>query len=125
MSAKAAVAAIALAATVALPARGDDLAAAERRRFFEAVTSAKLANGDKVNCCGWGDAVKVRMIGNAPGGFIVQIIHTMRSSNGKVGDVIIVPRGKITIEIASPFPEPVLFINSENAPYCISFGSGG
>ncbi len=107
------------------PAYADDIEAAAKHRFFEAVKSARIAAGTKINCCGKGDAVKVRMMGNTHNGFLAEVIDTMHSVNGKVGDVLTVGRDTITAEIASPFPEPVVFINSQNRAYCISFGSGG
>lgn len=98
-----------------------------RAEFFQKAKQATLVNGTVVNCCGEGDAVRVRLIGHdhARGLIIAEIIDTMRSVNGRVGDILTIPTGKVTVGLYSPFDEPIAFINSENAPYCLSGPSGG
>lgn len=101
-----------------------------RRQYFDAAkkaTTRETVNAAAtVNCCGEGDAVKVHIEGQMPNGVIVaRIIDKMKSVNGKVGDMLSIPQGKITIRLYSPFVEPIVFINGLNQPYCISFPSGG
>ena len=115
---------------IAWVAKADDMDAMLRKHYFDAAkraTTRETVNDDRiVNCCGEGDAVKVKIIGQGPGGLIIaQIIDIMKSANGKVGDVIPVPPGKVTVKLYSPFAEPILFINGANMPYCLSFSSGG
>jgi len=97
-----------------------------RKHYFEAAKSATLRDGNVQNCCGQADAVKVEAIGSGPRGeIVVRIIDIMKSANGKVGDVITVPPGKVTVKLYSPFAEPILFLSGTNDPYCLSFSSGG
>ena len=127
---RAAIALCAICACLIWAARADDMDALLRKHYFDAAkraTTRETVNDDRiVNCCGEGDAVKVKIIGQGPGGLIIaQIIDIMKSENGKVGDVIPVPPGKVTVKLYSPFAEPILFINGANMPYCLSFSSGG
>ena len=107
-------------------ARADDLPSL-KADYFAKAKAAKLANGRIVNCCGEYDAVKVRFIGHdhARGLIIAEIIDVMISMNGKVGDVLTIPVEKVTVELYSPFDEPIAFINGANEPYCLSGPSGG
>ena len=107
-------------------ARADDLPSL-KADYFAKAKAAKLANGRIVNCCGEYDAVKVRFIGHdhARGIIIAEIIDVMISMNGKVGDVLTIPVEKVTVELYSPFDEPIAFINGANEPYCLSGPSGG
>lgn len=107
-------------------ARGDepDL----RAEFFRRAKSATLANGRTgVNCCGEPDAVRVRFIGHdfKRGMIIAEIVDVMRSKYGKVGDILMVDKGLVTVGLFSPFDEPIVFINSINEPYCLAGPSGG
>lgn len=111
-------------------ARADDMDAMLRKHYFEqakkATTRESVNDLRTVNCCGEGDAVKVKIIGQGPNGLIIaQVTDTMRSANGKVGDVIQVPPGKITVRLYSPFAEPIAFIASDLGVWCLSFPSGG
>lgn len=98
-----------------------------RAEFFQKAKSALLVNGTTVNCCGEGDAVRVRLIGHdhARELIIAEIIDVMRSLNGKVGDILTIPAGKVTVGLYSPFDEPIAFISGNNTPYCLSGPSGG
>lgn len=111
-------------------AQADDMDALLRKHYFDAAKRAmtrESAPVDQViNCCGEGDAVKVKIMGQGPNGLIfAQITDVMKSANGRVGDVIQVPPGKVTVKLYSPFAEPVAFINGANQPYCLSFPAGG
>ena len=98
-----------------------------KAEFFERAKRATIAEGRTINCCGEGDAVRVRLLGQdeARGLIIAEIIDVMRSANGKVGDVLTIPKGKVTIGLYSPFEEPIAFIAGDLTPYCLSGPSGG
>ena len=93
-----------------------------KAEFFERAKRATIADGRTVNCCGEGDAVRVRLLGQdeARGLIIAEITDTMRSVNGRVGDVLTIPKGKITIGLYSPFADPIAFISGDLTPYCLS-----
>ena len=107
-------------------ARADEVPSL-KAEFFERAKRAKLADGRTVNCCGEGDAVRVRLLGQdeARGLIIAEITDVMRSVNGRVGDVLTIPKGKVTIGLYSPFDDPIAFIASNLTPYCLSGPSGG
>jgi hypothetical protein len=117
---------LALAALpLAMPARSQspDLTS----KFFEDAKGALLANGQRVNCCGPADGVKVRVtrINREARTVEAVIIDIMRSVNGKVGDAITAPLDLMTIEIESPFAEPVAFIRGDLSVICFAGRTGG
>ena len=120
------LAALALSVLSALPANAQD--ADLRAQYFRDAKRATLADGRQgVNCCGEGDAVKVRFIASdrENGVIFAEIIDTMKSVNGKAGDILRIPVGTVTVGLYSPFDEPIAFINGVNEPYCLSGPEGG
>ena len=107
-------------------ARADELPGL-KAEYFEKAKRALIVDGRTVNCCGEGDAVKVRLLGqdDARGLIVAEIIDVMRSANGKLGDILTIPKGKITVGLYSPFAEPIAFIAGDLTPYCLSGPSGG
>lgn len=104
----------------------------ERREFFDASRNADLRDGRKgYNCCGPGDAVRVRIIGGSPGVLAAEIIDPMRHAYAKVGEVVTVPVGVIAKRPHAPQSlGNVLFlslnpIKEGRRVYCLMPQSGG
>jgi hypothetical protein len=93
-----------------------------RAKFFQDVTHAKLLNGSVVNCCGQGDAVKVRFIDSDRTRHLIyaEIIDTMRSVYGRRGDIVVIETGVTTVDIFTPFDDPIVFISASNKVLCLS-----
>lgn len=74
------------------------------RTFFDASKSADLVDGTiGKNCCGEGDAVRVRIVGSAPGGQLAaEVIDPMCHPTAKAGEIATVPAGRIARQPHAP-----------------------
>jgi hypothetical protein len=128
MMARALVAAIGAIISLAAPlAQGlDRHDADDAALFWQRVKTANLVNGERRNCCGAGDAVRVKLLGKIEGGddFRAEIVDTMRSAFGKIGDVLTVTPGVTIVDVYSPYDFPIVFLNGRNEAICLAAPEG-
>lgn len=100
-----------------------------RKQFFADSKRAVLYSNPQAirNCCGVGDAVKIKVIGGSKekGLIAAMITDTMRHANAgkgkiKVGQVIAVPYDKVAKwpRVPALFKSHILFINNNGEPLC-------
>jgi len=121
---RAVLALVVMCACLIWAARAAEPSPEDRAKFFQDVKAAVLVDGRTINCCGEGDGVKVKLTGFAGGIITAVITDTMRSQNGKVGDILKIPTSLNTVNIFNPFAEPIAFINGLNMPYCLTGNAG-
>lgn len=116
-----------LGAVFAPAVKAQDLQAARRAAYFAAAKDAFLADGRRVNCCGEHDAVRVRIthVDRVRREAHAIIVDVMASKYGRLGDDLIVPLSLNTVELHSPFDDPIVFIRADNSPLCLSAPAGG
>ncbi len=91
-----------------------------RQQFFKDSKSARLIDGSQQDCCGVGDAVRVKILAQSGSVIAAEIIDTMRHPAAKVGQLINVPVNKLARWPLAPSQMgTILFINYGLHPYCL------
>lgn len=99
-----------------------------RAKFFKDAKSAQLVNGTTQDCCGVGDAMRVKVLGRAGNGYAVEVVDPMRHPTAKKGAYIIVPAGKVAKWPVVPQGMGVILFAAPwrmRRPFCLMFPPGG
>lgn len=99
----------------------------ERKQFFHDVKQARFFNGKTYNCCGEGDATRVKVLPIDGKGQVVavEILDPMKHPTAKKGEIVSVPVSKLVKWPQSPEGMgTILFLSiagkpSQRIPYCL------
>ncbi len=91
-----------------------------RQQFFKDSKSARLIDGSQQDCCGVGDAVRVKILAQSGGMIAAKVIATMRHPTAKVGELVNVPVIKLARFPTAPSElGTILFMSYSKYPYCL------